>query len=243
MKIKFIYLLVSFLGLANVGLGQNDFSIVWNTHATGDTVEENPFNGGFTIKNVGEFTIPIGDTLWYGYFIDGEKYDLALNLDLVSGEVLDEPFEPETEIFVYNSFAWPLWEPGLSVEMCAVVYGIGFESHTGELYTGDDNPDNNTACIMAIVPDYTTGILPENEMNSYNFSIQNKQIVLNNAVEGNNSTAFFTLYSLTGELLESEVFKLESGNTIFPINDIVPGLFIAELYVNGSTYRQKIVLP
>lgn len=242
MKFKLLHILLLLIGVQNKVLCQNDLGVTWNVHTTGEIVEENPFNGGFTIKNWGDNTFLVGDTLWYGYFIDGTKYDLALTDGLVSGEVLDEPFEPNDEIIVYNTFTWPLWEPELTIDMCAVVYGVGYDSYTGDLFTGDDNVENNTDCITAILPDYSTG-LSENEMDSYNFSVQNKHIVLNNKAEGNNSTAFFTLYSLMGDLVDSEVFKLVSGNTFFPMNETASGLFIAELYVNGSIYRQKIVLP
>ncbi|MFT5821772.1 MAG: hypothetical protein ACI8ZM_003026, partial [Crocinitomix sp.] len=141
--IKGISILLALLSASGFIHGQNDFAVSWNAHATGETIEEDPFNGSFTVTNFGESTINSGDTIWYGYFIDSGMYDIALSPGNVSGEVLEEDFEPGDEIVIINNFMWPLFGSGITVEFCAVVYGIGFESYTGELYTGDDVDSNN----------------------------------------------------------------------------------------------------
>ena len=63
--------------MSQLSIGQHDFKISWNAYTTGETIEEDPFNGSFTISNVGESTIPANDTIWYGYFVDDSMYDIA----------------------------------------------------------------------------------------------------------------------------------------------------------------------
>ena len=81
MKIRILYIFLLLLGTFETAWSQNDFAVRWNVHVTGDTVEEDPFNGGFTITNVGPTTIPANDTLWYGYIVEGSKYDLSFNIE------------------------------------------------------------------------------------------------------------------------------------------------------------------
>lgn len=147
------------------GYSQYDLKATWNEYEPGTIVNDDPFYGSFTIMNYGETTIPAGDTIWYGYIINGEQYDKELNLGLVSGIVLEEDFYPEEERSIYNPIIWPLWGSGDTLDVCALVFGVGYESYSDDFHTGDLYPENNETCVQAVMPTYTIGLQENEELN------------------------------------------------------------------------------
>jgi hypothetical protein len=244
MKTRILHLLLVLLASASVTWGQHDFSVRWNTHETGDTVDENPFNGSFTITNIGSTTIPMNDTLWYGYMINGEKYDLTFYIDAVSGEVLEADFAPEEEISVINNFDWPLlWESGATIEICATVYGVTYASHTGELFTGDLDSLNNRDCLFAVLPEYAVGLSEKAHVDEFElFYNLNREIVLINHTDKSALINSCTIYNTSGKQVFSKNGFAPVGKTSFSVESLSPGFYIAQLNMSNQVYKLKFVV-
>ncbi|NOQ75299.1 MAG: T9SS type A sorting domain-containing protein [Crocinitomix sp.] len=241
-NIKGISILLALFSVVGFAYGQHDFQVSWNAYTTGETIEEDPFNGSFTVSNVGESTINAGDTIWYGYFINDAIYDIALNSDAVSGEVLEEDFEPGGEIVIINNFWWPLFGSGITVEMCAVVYGVGYESYTGEFYTGDDVDSNNTDCVSAILPEYVVGISEENEGADISISFSNQKAFIFNKTLLQEETARLEIYSITGKLLYTELINMNWGTTQIDLPTLNNGIYIGRLISEEVQISEKFVI-
>ena len=217
---------------------QNDFSIRWNIHDEGDTVEGNPFNGSFIIKNEGETTLLIGDTIWYGYLMGDFIYDLNFNPYLYSGKVLDENFEPGDEFSVSNIFEWPLfWESGATVDFCATVYGEGIESYLEITYTGDVNPTNNITCVNTVLPDYTVEI-PSLDLINRIYHANNRLIVETNQ---KNSAIIVSVYTMAGQLLLTQSNDNVDGKIEVSTGLFTSGLYIVTIQQNNQINRAKIL--
>lgn len=248
LKIKniasFSFLLGSLLISSQV-LAQNDFSVTWNEHMTGDTVEENPFGGSFTIKNVGENVIPANDTIWYGYIIEDEVYDLGPEIDHVSGEVLSSDFSPGEEISIVNNFDWPLfWDSGSTIEICATVFGIGVVSYEDVLFTGDDDPTNNTDCIFAILPEFSVGLVEEgtSAVNKLTvFSVQEGLMIKNND-QNNIDNVSLNIFSLSGTLVHQSTINTVPGQNIQQISELTKGAYLINLTWKDNTVNHKVII-
>lgn len=240
-KQKMIYRTVLLCGLFLISANlfcQNDFSIRWNIHDEGATVEDNPFNGSFIIKNEGETTLLIGDTIWYGYLMGDLIYDLNFNLSLYSGKVLDENFEPGDEFSVSNIFEWPLfWESGATVEFCATVYGEGIESYLEIPYTGDVNPTNNITCVNAILPTYSAEI-PSVDLINRIYHTNDRLIVETNQ---KNSTTLVSIYTMSGQLLLTQSNDNLDGKVEVSTALFTSGLYIVTIEQNNQIDRAKIL--
>lgn len=217
---------------------QNNFSIRWNVYEEGVIVEENPFNGSFIIQNVGESTILTGDTIWYGYLVEDEVYDLNFNLSLYSGMVLDEDFAPGDEFSVSNVFEWPLfWESGDTVSTCATVYGEGIESYLEIPYTGDDDPSNNLTCVQAILPTYTAEINSIDLINRIYHA--NDRLFIE--ISQKNVRTSITIYSLTGSLVLNQVFEDVDGKIELATDLFIRGLYTIVIEQNHQIEHAKFV--
>lgn len=217
---------------------QNNFSIRWNVYEEGDIVEENPFNGSFIIQNVGESTILTGDTIWYGYLIDDSVYDLNFNSSLYSGLVLDEDFAPGEEFSVSNVFEWPLlWESGVTLAMCATVYGEGIEAYLEIPYTGDDDPSNNLTCVQAVLPTYTAEINSIDLINRIYYA--NDRLIIEISQE--NVLSSITIYTLTGSLVLNQVFEDENGRIELVTDLFTTGLYTVVIEQNNQIARAKFL--
>lgn len=226
---------------ANVSFGQYDLAVSWNEYTEGETTDDDPFLGSFTIENVGESTILTNDTLWYGYIIDGEIYDLDLNLGLVSGEVLDDDFLPGDEISILNTFTWPLWGPGITIEACAVVFGVGYESYTGDLYTGDEDSSNNKVCINAVLPDYSVGIETYEAQSALHiYSNANEVVVVNNINEA--IPAQISIAGINGQIFYQADLNLNSGQNSVQTTDFASGVYFISIIHNGIRTEKKLVI-
>ncbi len=232
-----ILLIGLFLISANL-FCQNNFSIRWNIHEEGATVEDNPFNGSFIIKNEGETTLLIGDTIWYGYLMGDLIFDLNFNPSLYSGKVLDENFEPGDEFSVSNIFEWPLlWESGATVEFCATVYGEGIESYLEIPYTGDVDPSNNVTCVNAILPVYTSEIHSVDLINRL-YCVNDRLIVETNQKK---STATISIYSATGHLVLTQFMNNLDGRIEIATDLFTSGLYIVTVQQNNQIDRAKFL--
>jgi len=162
------FLLLLLLACSTAVFSQYDLKAEWNEYEAGIITDDDPFFGSFTITNNGESVISAGDTIWYGYLIDGDLYDKELNIGLVSGIVLEEDFSAGDERSIYNPIIWPLWGSGDSIEVCATVFGVGVESYTGDYFTGDSDPENNSTCVTAVLPIYVSDM--DEKHNTQDFS-------------------------------------------------------------------------
>lgn len=228
--------------IAESSFSQNDFEVSWNAHLTGDTIEEDPFNGSFTIINVGESILNANDTIWYGYLIDGEMFDIALNPETVSGEVLDGDFAPGDEIVVINDFFWPLLGSGVSVDICAVVYGVGYESYTGDYFTGDDDNSNNTDCLLAILPEYALGLSELNQSESTSIQFSNHYIFINNSSLKFDKLATLEIYSLDGRLLYDQIVQFDLDSIQMELPDLGTGAYVGRLISETAQISKKFVI-
>ncbi len=221
--------------------GQNDLAVSWSAHTTGDTIEDDPFNGSFTVSNVGESVINAGDTIWYGYFVDGVKYDIALSPEAVSGEVLEDDLNPGEEFVVVNNFYWPLIGSGITIEFCAVVYGVGYESYTDDLYTGDDDTSNNTDCVYAILPEYTVGLEDAESNEEVSMKFSNQKLFINNKDDALSESAKIEIYNIDGRLVYTQSVVLGPGVNQASLPEFVSGAYIARLTSNSFEVSEKFV--
>lgn len=239
-KLNFILMLLIFAG--NNANGQYDFSIQWSIYDTGETIDENPFAGSVTIKNEGESTIMANDTIWYGYWIEGSPYDLGLNPDLVSGRVLETDFLPGDEIAITNNFDWPLFGSGLTLEICAVVYGVGIASFEDVYFLGDDSTANNTDCVFAIMPIYELSVEEKGDLEPADFKCYFDQHNIVIVKDGNQTQndAFISLCTISGQLIESGQISLVQGQNHFPIPTVAEGIYILTIQVGDKAHSFKI---
>lgn len=242
MNIKLITFLFVFCCTSTVVLAQNDFSIRWSVHTSGDTVEENPFAGSFIIKNEGESTIMASDTIWYGYWVDEIPYDLGFNPDLVTGRVLETDFMPGDEITVTNNFSWPLLGSGVTVELCVVVYGEGIESFESIYFLGDDNTENNTDCIFAILPNYTVSIDEGFEKEPVLFTCYFSQdmITINQLSNQIVERASIIVTNLNGKIVSNIESNLLHGQNQIPVTNLSQGVYLVSIIIAETTYCYKV---
>jgi hypothetical protein len=241
-NIKVISILLALFSVIGFSYGQNDFAVSWNAYMSGDIVEEDPFNGSFTVSNMGGSIANAGDTLWYGYFIDEVMYDLAFTPGTVSGEVLDEDFEPGGEITIINNFIWPLFGSEITIEFCAVVYGIGYESYTGALFTGDDVDSNNRDCLFAVLPEYVIGINETEESADLSMKFSNQTVFIQNGTESLEELALLEIYNIAGKLVHTEevIITKDISQVILPA--LTNGTYVGRLNTTFAQINEKFVI-
>ena len=227
-----------------IGVGQNDFSVRWSAHTTGETVEENPFNGSIAIKNEGETAILANDTIWYGYWIDDLPFDLGLNPDLVSGRVLEGDFMPGDELLIANNFEWPAFGSGETLEVCAVVYGIGIASFEDEYFLGDDSTDNNTDCLFAVMPIYELSLEDQNATDSPVLTCylnSEELIIFQNSTSSSHQATLF-ISSLGGEVVDKRQLDLFQGQNSSTLPNLAQGIYVLSIYLDQEIYTFKIFI-
>lgn len=240
MKIKLLTFLGSILFSCAL-IAQNDFSIHWSSYESGETVLDSPFMGSFKITNVGETTILANDTIWYGYRIDGQDFDLGLSPELVSGQVLSEDFEPGMEISVLNIFDWPLWGSGITINVCAVVYGEGIDSYLNIPFYGDIDSTNNVDCLNAVLPDYELSIV---DYIDYSFKCYMSQglLAIENLKNFELTQTQIIIHDLSGNSVYDQLTTLTEGQNLFNLPEIETGIYILSIVSQANTYSFKLVL-
>ena len=73
---KKIYTLIAIMAFTFSASAQFDLSCEFAAYTAGATINDDPMDGTIVITNEGD-DIPIGDTLTFGYIIDGDPYSLA----------------------------------------------------------------------------------------------------------------------------------------------------------------------
>ena len=229
------------------GFSQHDFAIKWIDYDSGETTYDNPFSGGFTITNIGTDTIFAGDTLWYGYLIEGIIFDLGLHEGMVSGEVLDSDLIPEDQITIVNNFEWPaLWGSGATIQICAVVFGIGEVSYTGGYFTGDDDPTNNTDCMFAILPEYTSEISSFNSLkDGLQIQVENRILYIFNSTNSSlkEDNMVLNIISINGDIVQTENIYLSATlkETVL-LEDFPKGIYFCQFIVNSQIFTKKVYI-
>ncbi len=244
MKFKKTIVLQLCLFTSLLGVGQNDFSIRWIAHSTGETVEENPFNGSIAIKNEGETTILANDTLWYGYWIDGLPFDLGFNPDLVSGRVFESDFMPGDELLIANNFAWPPFGSGETIEICAAVYGIGITSFEEEYFLGDDSTENNTDCLLAVMPIYELSIEDQLTTDSplFNCYLNAQELIIFQNSTSCSYQATLFISSLGGEVVDKRQLNLFQGQNRYSLPSLAQGIYVLSICIEQEIYTFKIFI-
>ncbi len=220
--------------------GQHDFSANWNFYMTDEIVVDNPFLGSFTIKNEGLTTINAGDTLWYGYQIDGLGYDLALTPLLASGQVLDADFLPGDELEITNTFDWPLWGSGIMVDICATIYGPSYDSYSVELFMGDTNISNNMDCLSAILPTYE--LSTEEQGANHIFKVYNdlSDLIIFHDQNTTFENVAISVSSLSGQCLTHQLQPLNSGINRISLPALTNGIYIVTIHSGTTSSAYKI---
>ena len=236
---KLIYISLLLLYFGNTAISQNDFTVEWNSYEAGDTIEESPFNGGFTIKNIGETTIATNDTIWYGYLIDGIPYDINLNIDMFSGTVLSEDLEPGEELSIFNWIYWALWESGAEIEVCAVVYGAGYEAYTGGYYTGDDDSSNNKSCLTAIVVE---SVSISEQIEKLEISFFDDIVRISNFSSTYFDDISIQIYGLDGREVLNRKTILKTGINYIQLDQLSSGIYVIRVQGVGVLSKKKILI-
>jgi len=240
MKLKF-KLIIALLFSLSTGWGQNDFSISWNAYMTGDTTSDHPFNGSFTITNVGETTIMMDDTVWFGYEIEDIYYDLGLSIGLVSAKILESDLLPGESFSVPNGITWPYyWPPLDTINVCAVVYGEGSESHTGDLFTGDIDTTNNFDCVYAITPDYAAGIDDKQVDELVNFSFSKLNGLKLHNYSSEELDIICSVATLSGQHVLNKELHLLPGDNQYEVPIISAGVYIVSVLSVDHKIQRKI---
>lgn len=237
-KLAFAYVLYMTCGLAQA---QTDFSVQWNFYTTDEIVTDDPFLGSFTIKNEGATAINAGDTLWYGYRIDGLAFDLELTPTLASGQVLAADFLPGDEIEITNTFYWPLWGSELTVEICAAIYGASISAFEVELFMGDSDTANNMDCVSAVLPTYEVSI-PKNEISPVHFKVYkglSDLIVFQNQMSLSENTVVGIL-NLNGQLVAEHILTLNYGENRLNLPELTTGIYLVRIQVGTDSHFYKV---
>jgi hypothetical protein len=244
-KIHSLLVTAMMLIIGNSSMAQYDLKATWNEYDPGSIVDDDPFFGSFTIMNYGDNTIPAGDTIWYGYIINGEQYDKELNLGLVSGIVLEEDFNPEEERSIYNPIVWPLWGSGDTIDVCAVVYGVGVESYTGEFHSGDSDPENNETCVQAIMPTYFVGMQDHsNPTLDYIYVNPVDRMVQIKLEHGLQQTFHIQLMDISGQVVKQTAYNAEGQDKLeFLYADNMPnGVYFIHMSYLNYTITKKVFI-
>ena len=242
---KVLFLFLMMVNAGSVAIAQYDLKAEWNVYEPGITTDDDPFYGSFTISNIGEETIPAGDTIWYGYLINGDLYDKDLNSGLVSGVVLEEDFLSGEEKSIYNLITWPLWGSGDTIEVCATVFGVGVDSYTEDYYTGDEVPENNSTCVEAVLPIYFSDIPMHTvspEISNIRVNSISQQILLEFENEMNGPLEV-SLLDIAGHQVQNDFLSVSNGKkAVLNYPKIPTGIYFVRLAWANGIITKKIFI-
>ncbi|WP_027418534.1 T9SS type A sorting domain-containing protein [Crocinitomix catalasitica] len=236
---KKIYTLAAAALLTFAAQAQNDFAVSYDNYTTGETTDDQPFLGTYTIENVGTTTIAAGDTLWYGYLVDGAVFSIVLVPDGVSGTILAEDFAPGATLNVPSEIPWA--ELDMTIEICAIVFGEGVASFRGDdMISNDDDVTNNTDCVNAVLPAPSDAGIEDFGSLLENVYVANGQLVIvNNAVASSNN-ANLNIINISGQTVQTENMILQAGTTTVSLNNLAAGIYLVAVEVEGTVVTRKI---
>ncbi|MFT5824340.1 MAG: hypothetical protein ACI8ZM_005607 [Crocinitomix sp.] len=235
---KKIYTLIAVMAFTFSASAQFDLSCEFATYTAGSTVADDPMDGTIVITNEGE-DIAIGDTLTFGYIIDGDSYSLALDAGFYNFFITEEVFVSGTTLsFGDPALAWAAL--GIDVDLCATVYGIGALAVPD--FTGDADPTDNSSCITYELPDAPiddTGIEDLNLVLS-NVYVAAGQLMIVNEGANDDVQANLNIVNMNGQTVQTENFALATGTSIVELNNLSAGIYIVAIEVEGAVITRKI---
>ncbi len=239
---KKIYTLLAVMAFAFSASAQleYDLSVSFEAHTEGASVSGSPMNGVIIVKNEGP-VIPAGDSLFFNYKIDGGDYDLALNAGFVNFSVLEEDFATGAEMPFGNAeLAWA--ELGITVELCANVYGVGQASFLVENYLGDTDTTNNILCIDYTLPDapIDDASIEDLSLELSNVYVAAGQLMIVNEGANDDVQANLNIVNMNGQTVQTENFALVTGTSIVELNNLSSGIYIVSIEVEGDFITRKI---
>lgn len=231
---KKIYTLIA---AAFVAFGANaqdyDLSIAWSALTDGETVTETEFEGGIIITNEGA-PLPIGDTLCFGYRIDGSFFTLSfgggynyvvLEAEMATGETMSF----DNGVIV---------TPPLEAEFCAVVHGIGSASFG--TFEGDTNADDNLTCVSIDVEEIDDTGIEDFALALGNVYVAGGQLMIVNEGVTVENQANLKIININGQTVQSENLTLSQGTTSVEISNLSAGIYIVAIEVEGAVLSRKI---
>lgn len=235
---KKIYTLIAVLAFTFGATAQDfDLSCVFQSYTAGSTVDDDPTDGTIIITNEGD-PIGIGDTLCFGFLIDGSPYSLALDAGFYNFFVTEEEFGTgETMSFGTDMLAWAAL--GISVEWCATAYGIGALSVPD--FAGDANPDDNSSCVTYNLPEEVddSGIEDLELVLSNVYVAAGQLMIVNEGVNADNQ-ANLNIINMNGQTVQTENFVISQGTTAVEINNLSAGIYIVAIEVEGAVITRKV---
>lgn len=231
---KKIYTLIA---AAFVAFGANaqgyDLSISWSALTDGETVTETEFEGGIIITNEGG-TLSTGDTLCFGYRIDGSFFTLGfaggynyivLEADMATGETMS--FDNGVVV-----------TPPLEAEFCAVIHGIGAASFG--TFEGDTNPDDNITCVSINVEEIDDSGIEDLALALGNVYVAGGQLMIVNEGVTVENQANLKIININGQTVQTENLTLSQGTSAVEINNLSAGIYIVAIEVEGAMLTRKI---
>jgi len=236
---KKIYTLIAASLFAFGANAQYDLAVEWNTLTEGSTVEGSPIDVTFNIVNAGMTTIPVGDTIWASFSRDGIAVFITdVN---VAGEQflpLTEDFEPGDALGPFGSGELGL-PSGFSEEFCAVVYGVGAASIAS--MEGDEDTDNNTACVtLNVTEGFDVGIEEDLQAALGKVYVAGDQLMITNETVTSEEPANLNIINLNGQVVRTENFVIAQGTQAIEVGDLAPGIYVVSLEVEGAVVTKKI---
>ena len=237
---KKIYTLIAVMafGFSATAQLEYDLSIEFEAYTAGSSIDESPMNGVMVITNEGP-TIPTGDTLFFNYLIDGSDYTMDLTAGSVNYSVLAEDMLTDATL----SFGNPALEwasLGITVEMCANVYGVGQNTFLGEeTYAGDTDISNNQSCISYTLPVDDSGIEDLN-ISLSNVYITAGQLMIVNDGANDDVQANLNIVNMNGQTVQTENFVLASGTSTVALNNLSAGIYIVAIETEEGVITRKV---
>lgn len=228
---KKIYTFIAVALTAMTANAQYDISISWNALTEGGTVTETEFEGGFTITNEGS-PIAAGDSVLYGYRIDGEFYNMAFGGGANFTQLEEEWGTGESMSFDNGVVV----TPPLDAEFCAVVHGVGIASLT--TFLGDEDTDNNVSCVSISVVD-DSGIEDLGIELSEIYVAGEQLMITNNGMNGE-ELVNLSIVNMNGQIVQVESLVMVQGTSSVAVSDLAPGIYVVSIEVNGNVEARKV---
>jgi len=215
-----------------------DLSVTFEAYTAGASVNDSPMNGVIVVKNEGP-TIPTGDTLFYNYIIDGSDYNLDLGAGFVNYTVLVADMLSGDEMSFGNpALAWA--ELGITVDLCANVYGVGQASFLVANYLGDTDSTNNKSCIAYTLPEVDDASIENFDLALGNIYIAGGQLMIVNEGVNSEEIANLNIVSMSGQIVQTENVTLFQGTNSIEIANLVAGIYIIAIEVDGAIVTRKV---
>lgn len=237
---KKIYTLLAAFCVVFGANAQTDFSVEWVSLTPGTTYDEASLDAQFTVTNESADTYLSGDTILISYTVnDNPRFIDNINGAGWSRVFLTEDMAPGATVgpFGFPALSFP---SGITLDLCAVVYGLGDNSVTEEGFDEDVNPDDNVTCVSVDVTDGFDVGIEEAGLSLTNVYVSGNQLLMVN--EGTNGEALVNLsiVNMNGQTVQTNNFVMIQGTNSVAINDLTPGIYIVAIEVNGEVSTRKI---